>query len=66
VHLARGEQYEDAVASEVLPGIDLAQLVGFVDRPTTSQAIREYRDALRAADATDDDPRASRYAPAVR
>jgi Uma2 family endonuclease len=47
VHLLHGEQYEPAAASQVLPGIDLAQLVSFIDRPTTSQAIRDYRDALR-------------------
>ena len=29
-----------------LPGIDLTQLCAYLDRPTTSQAIREYRAAL--------------------
>jgi Uma2 family endonuclease len=48
VHLLRGELYELASASEALPGIDLEQLASFLDRPTTSQAIRDYRDALRA------------------
>ncbi len=43
----RGERYEPVDASEVLPGIDLAQLVSFLDRDTTSRAMREYRDALR-------------------
>ena len=44
----RGDRYEAVSVSEVLPGIDLDQLAGFLDRPTTSQAIREYRTALRA------------------
>ena len=41
-----GETYQERSASEVLPGIDLALLGSFVDRPTTSAAIREYRAAL--------------------
>jgi Uma2 family endonuclease len=48
VHVLRGERYEPVPNSEVLPGIDHAELASFLDRPTTSQAIREYRDALRA------------------
>lgn len=46
-HLLRDGQYEVTVTSECLPGIDLAQLVSFLDAPTTSAAIRAYRDALR-------------------
>ena len=46
-HLLRGEQYEVAAASEVLPGIDLDEIAGLVDRPTTSQAMQDYRRALR-------------------
>jgi hypothetical protein len=34
--------------SAVLPGIDLAQLASFLDRPSASQAMREYRAALSA------------------
>jgi Uma2 family endonuclease len=49
VHALRGLHYEPAAESEVLPGIDLALLVSFLDRPTASQAIREYRAALRGA-----------------
>lgn len=49
VYVLRGMSYEPAPASEALPGIDLAQLVTFLDRPTASAAIRDYRDALRAA-----------------
>jgi Uma2 family endonuclease len=46
VHVQRGERYEEAPRSEVLPGIDLEELARFLERPTTSQAIREYRAAL--------------------
>jgi Uma2 family endonuclease len=49
VHLLRDGEYVDAPSSRVLPGIDLTQLVGFLDRPTASQAIREYRAALTAS-----------------
>jgi Uma2 family endonuclease len=48
VHALRGETYEDTPRSEVLPGIDLDALAGFLDRPTTSQAIRDYRASLQA------------------
>jgi Uma2 family endonuclease len=47
VHVLRGEHYEDAPRSEVLPGIDLGALAGFIDRPKASQAIAEYRASLR-------------------
>jgi Uma2 family endonuclease len=47
VYVRRGASYEAVAASEALPGIDLDQLVGFLDRPTASRAIRDYRDALR-------------------
>jgi len=50
VHLLRDGEYVDDPTSHVLPGIDLAQLVGFLDRPTASQAIREYRAALSASE----------------
>ena len=46
--LLRGAAYEEVAASEALPDIDLAQLASFLDRPTTSAAIRAYREALRA------------------
>jgi Uma2 family endonuclease len=44
----QGEHYETASGSDVLPGLDLEQLAGFLDRPTTSQCIRDYRAAIRA------------------
>jgi Uma2 family endonuclease len=49
VHVLRGMRYEAVAASEALDGIDLEQLVSFLDRPTASQAIRDYQAALRTA-----------------
>jgi Uma2 family endonuclease len=49
VHVLRGIRYEAAAASEALAGIDLVELASFLDRPTASQAIRDYRAALRGA-----------------
>ncbi len=46
VHVLRGETYETVPGSEVLGGIDLVELASFLDRPTTSQAIRDYQAAL--------------------
>ena len=46
VHTLRGDQVEPVPASVVLPGIDLEELASYLDRPTTSQAMREYRAAL--------------------
>lgn len=48
VYLLSGEAYEEASASRALPGIDLSELVSYLDRPTASQAMREYRAALIA------------------
>lgn len=45
-HVLRETVYEPVQASEVLPGIDLVQLCSFLDRATTSAAMREYRAAL--------------------
>ena len=47
--MLRGTRYEAAAGSEALAGIDLEQLVSFLDRPTASQAIRDYLAALRNA-----------------
>jgi Uma2 family endonuclease len=48
VHVLRGTRYDAVAASEALPGIDLALLVSLLDRPTASQAIRDFLAALRA------------------
>lgn len=47
-YLLRGDTYEEIPSSDALPGIDLAVLAKHLDRPTTSAAMRDYRDALRA------------------
>jgi Uma2 family endonuclease len=49
VHELVGGGYVERTESGVLPGIDLNQLTSFLDRPTASQAIREYRAALSGA-----------------
>lgn len=51
-YVRRGVSYEAVTSSEALPGIDLEQLASFLDRPTASAAIREYREALRSRSAT--------------
>lgn len=43
----RDERYEAVEQSELLPGLDLAELASFVERPTTSEAVRAYRAAIR-------------------
>jgi len=43
-----GVEYEEAKRSAVLPGLVLGELASYLDRPTTSAAIRAYRDALKA------------------
>lgn len=42
-------RYEPIDSSLVLPGIDLAQLMSFLDQPTAYDAICAYRAALRSA-----------------
>ena len=49
IHVLGPSGYERRDHSECVPGIDLALLAGFVDEPMRSKAIRDYRDALRAA-----------------
>jgi Uma2 family endonuclease len=45
----QGMRYRRIASSKVLPGIDSAQLASFLGKPFASQAIREYRAALRRA-----------------
>lgn len=47
IHLLRGTRYEPVTRSEALPGVDLDERVGFLDRSTASQAIRDYVAVLR-------------------
>ncbi|HZF27608.1 MAG TPA: Uma2 family endonuclease [Gammaproteobacteria bacterium] len=48
VYVRRRGGYDAVASSEALPGIDLEQLVAFLDRPSASRAIRDYRAALGA------------------
>ncbi len=47
-HSLRGDAYQEVTASEIVPGIDLDELAGLLDRPTASQAMREYRSSLES------------------
>jgi len=42
-----GERHVRTAQSIALRGIDLERLARFIDRPTTSKAIRDYRAALK-------------------
>jgi Uma2 family endonuclease len=50
LHVLRGDRYERAAGSGCVPGIDVAVLCSFLDRPLLSVAKREYRAAIRAGD----------------
>lgn len=47
VHVLVGDQYERSATSRALPGIDLEFLASFLDRPSTYDAIRDYRSGLQ-------------------
>lgn len=48
IHQLGAAGYEVVAQSPFLPDLDVAELVGFLDRPSQAQAAREYRD-LRSA-----------------
>jgi Uma2 family endonuclease len=48
IHLLRGGSYALAERSALFPDLDVPQLASFLDRPTALQAVRAFRDALRA------------------
>ena len=50
IYVLRGGEYEVTRESISLPGLDLALLLSFLDRPTALQAVRAFRAALAAAD----------------
>jgi len=50
-YVLRDEAYLEVLHSEVLPGIDLPQLVRFLDYDYTSDAIRDFRAALQGEQA---------------
>jgi Uma2 family endonuclease len=47
VHLLRGDVYERAPASALLPDLDLALLASFLDRATLTQAVSAFRAAIQ-------------------
>jgi Uma2 family endonuclease len=49
VHTLRGEEYSRIERTELLPGIDLEQLLTFVDIQPMTRAVREYRATLAQA-----------------
>ena len=48
VHVRSGDHYRTAERSALLPELDLALMCTFLDRRTATEAMREFRDALRA------------------
>lgn len=59
VHVLRGEQYHPAPRSVALPELDLDLLCSFLDRPTVSQGIRDFR-AAASTSAQRDRPRTAK------
>ena len=49
VHVLSAGRYHVAERSALLPALDLALLCKFLDRPSATQAMRDFRDALRRA-----------------
>jgi Uma2 family endonuclease len=47
VHVLADGRYQAAERSHLFPGLDLALLCSFLDRPTATDAMRAFRDALR-------------------
>jgi Uma2 family endonuclease len=52
IHVLRAHTYERVERSSCLPGLDHELMCSFLDRPTTTAAVRAYRAALRAAGTT--------------
>lgn len=48
VHLLRGDGYEQATRSRCFPDLDLGVLCSYLEHPTVTQAVRAFRDRLRA------------------
>lgn len=49
IHVLRDGAWEQVARSTFLPGLDLELLCSCLDRPSTTAAIRAFRDALQAA-----------------
>lgn len=47
VHVLSAGRFQAAERSALLPGLDLARLCTFLDRRTATEAMRDFRDALR-------------------
>jgi Uma2 family endonuclease len=47
-HVLSAGAYAEVTDSQVLPGIDLTELASHLERPTASQAMRDYRAAIQA------------------
>jgi hypothetical protein len=48
VHVLSAGRYHPAERSALLPGLDLGLLCKFLDRRSATEAMRDFRDALRA------------------
>lgn len=48
IHVLRHDHYEATDRSVLFPDLDMGLLCTFLDRPTAIQAVRAFRDALRA------------------
>jgi hypothetical protein len=48
VHLRRGDHYERTDRSALFADLDVGLLASFLDHPTALQAVRAFRQALRA------------------
>lgn len=46
IYTLSGRRWRKAVRSRALPGLDVGEMCGFLDRPTMTAAIRDYRKAL--------------------
>lgn len=48
IHVLREERYEKVERSTVFPDLDVNRLGSFLDYPTATQAVKAFREALRA------------------
>jgi hypothetical protein len=48
VHVLSADRYHPAERSALLPALDLTLLCTFLDRRSATEAMRDFRDALRA------------------
>ena len=46
VYALMGRTFKQVPRSKALPDLDLVQLMSFLERPTMTQSIRDYRTAL--------------------